>query len=152
MPRNPQTPRLSDGQALYIVQRLVHEGNLSPAEVTRYVGEVDQEIRDLEAKLQRLRTIRPSRASAGDGPKRRPGRPRKQAVPPTEPVPGDKPARRRRRRAARTPEARASRQLQGRYLALIRQIPASRRGQYSKTAKEKGRDAAIADMETALRK
>src|SRR3954447_6963985 len=38
----------------------------------------------------------------------------------------------RRRRARITPEQLASRQLQGRYLGLIRQIPANKRGQYQK--------------------
>jgi hypothetical protein len=63
-----------------------------------------------------------------------------------------KPGRRRRRRSKITAEQLASRQLQGRYLGLIRQIPASRRGQYQKTAKEKGREAAIKEMQHALGK
>lgn len=46
----------------------------------------------------------------------------------------------------------ASRQLQGRYLALVRQFPETRRAQYARTAKEKGREAAIRDMQEALRK
>jgi len=54
--------------------------------------------------------------------------------------------------SALTPEQLASRQLQGRYLGLIRQIPASRRGQYQKTAKEKGREAAIKEMQETLKK
>ncbi|HEY6140604.1 MAG TPA: hypothetical protein VI670_22850, partial [Thermoanaerobaculia bacterium] len=56
------------------------------------------------------------------------------------------------KRAALTPEQLASRQLQGRYLGLIRQIPANKRGQYQKTAKEKGREAAIKEMQGALGK
>ena len=58
----------------------------------------------------------------------------------------------RRSRATITPEQLASRQLQGRYLGLIRQIPASKRGQYQKIAKEKGREAAIKEMGGALGK
>jgi hypothetical protein len=42
--------------------------------------------------------------------------------------------------------------LQGRYLGLIRQIPSSRRGQYQRTAKEKGREAAIREMQDVLKK
>jgi|SRR5437588_4542784 len=57
---------------------------------------------------------------------------------------------RRRRRARITPEQLASRQLQGRYLGLIRQIPATRRGQYQKIAKESGREAAINAMKSAV--
>ena len=51
-----------------------------------------------------------------------------------------------------TPEQLASRQLQGRYLGLIRQIPASKRAAYQKTAKDKGREAAIREMEETLKK
>lgn len=56
----------------------------------------------------------------------------------------------RRRRARITPEQLASRQLQGRYLGLIRQIPASRRAQYQKIAKDQGREAAINAMKSAV--
>jgi hypothetical protein len=57
---------------------------------------------------------------------------------------------RRRRRSRITPEQLASRQLQGRYLGLIRQIPASKRAQYQKIAKERGREAAINEMRVNL--
>ena len=59
---------------------------------------------------------------------------------------------RRRRKSAITPEQLASRQLQGRYLALVRQFSANKRGQFAKVAKEKGREAAIRDMQDALKK
>ncbi|HYI09041.1 MAG TPA: hypothetical protein VEK57_08205 [Thermoanaerobaculia bacterium] len=51
-----------------------------------------------------------------------------------------------------TAEQLASRQLQGRYLALVRQFPEARRAQYARIAREKGREAAIADMQGALKK
>ena len=60
------------------------------------------------------------------------------------------PAGRRRRRTAITAEQLASRQLQGRYLGLIRQIPANRRAQYQKIAKDQGREAAINAMKSAV--
>ena len=56
----------------------------------------------------------------------------------------------RRRRARITPEQLASRQLQGRYLGLIRQIPANKRAQYQKIAKDSGREAAINAMKSAV--
>ncbi|HEV7920559.1 MAG TPA: hypothetical protein VGR02_07195 [Thermoanaerobaculia bacterium] len=59
---------------------------------------------------------------------------------------------RRGRRAAITPEQLASRQLQGRYLALIRQVPENRRAQYAKIAKEKGREAAIKELQDVVKK
>jgi hypothetical protein len=46
----------------------------------------------------------------------------------------------------------ASRQLQGRYLALVRQFPENKRAQYARTAKEKGRESAIREMQDALKK
>lgn len=51
-----------------------------------------------------------------------------------------------------TPEQLASRQLQGRYLALVRQFPENRRTSFAKTAKEKGREAAIKEMQDSLKK
>jgi hypothetical protein len=51
-----------------------------------------------------------------------------------------------------TAEQLASRQLQGRYLALVRQFSENRRGQYAKLAKEKGREAAIKEMQDSLKK
>ena len=58
----------------------------------------------------------------------------------------------RRGRSALSPEQLASRQLQGRYLGLIRQIPANKRAPYQKTAKERGREAAIKEMQETLKK
>lgn len=45
---------------------------------------------------------------------------------------------------------RASRKLQGQYLALIRRFPKSRRAAYSETAKTVSREQAIADMQAEL--
>jgi len=81
----------------------------------------------------------------GRPPGRPPGRPGR---PPGRPPGGGK----KRSSATLTPEQLASRQLQGRYLGLIRQIPANKRGQYQKTAKEKGREAAIKEMQETLKK
>jgi hypothetical protein len=58
----------------------------------------------------------------------------------------------RRRRSPITAEQLASRQLQGRYLALVRQIPASKRAGFARIAKEKGREAAIKEMQDSLKK
>jgi uncharacterized protein YdbL (DUF1318 family) len=51
-----------------------------------------------------------------------------------------------------TPKQLASRQLQGRYLGLIRQIPASKREKFQQLAKKKGREAAIREMADTLKK
>jgi hypothetical protein len=138
---------------------MINDRRISPGEVVRYVNEMQREIDELERRLQSLR------AAVGGGggarsaaaPARRRGRPpgsrnraKAAAAAPAAAAGGAK--RGRRRRSAITPEQLASRQLQGRYLGLIRQIPASRRGPYQKTAKDKGREAAIKEMQTALGK
>jgi|SRR5947209_607451 len=142
---------------------MISDRRVSQGEIIRYVNEMQHEIDELERRLQSLR------AAAGGGagsaamaaPRRRPGRPpgsrnRAAAAPTPAPAPAAAPVqggrRGRRRRSAITPEQLASRQLQGRYLGLIRQIPASKRGQYQKTAKDKGREAAIKEMQNALGK
>jgi O6-methylguanine-DNA--protein-cysteine methyltransferase len=97
----------------------------------------------------------------GSGKKRGPGRPKgssKAAAAPAANAAAPStasaaPAKRgRKRRSAITPEQLASRQLQGRYLGLIRQVPANKRAQYQKIAKEKGREAAIRELQDATKK
>lgn len=136
MPRPTSSgSRLSPSQAQQILQALINDRRISAGELNRYL-----EIQRLEERLQSLRSGggligRPvrrgwsgaSQATAGQG-----GRPR--------------------RRPAVTAEQAASRQLQGRYLALVRQIPASRRPQYAKIAKDRGRETAIREMQDALKK
>jgi len=149
---------LNAGQASYVLERMISDRRISPGEISRYVSEMQHEIVDLERRLQALRSAAGGAATGGAAPRRRgrppgrrpgrpPGRPRRGAVASTGAV-----KRRRRRRSAITPEQLASRQLQGRYLGLIRQIPASRRGQYQRIAKEKGREAAIREMQDTLKK
>lgn len=53
---------------------------------------------------------------------------------------------------AASPEQLAGRKLQGRYLGLIRQVPASQRGKFSTIAKTDGRQAAIDAMRAHLGK
>ncbi len=165
MPRPRQqasSPSLSSGQASYVIDRMISDRRVSPGEIIRYVNEMQREIDELEKRLNALR------AAAGGGggggmaapaPRRR-GRPpgsrnraKAAAAPAAAPAGGGAKRRGRRgRKSAITAEQLASRQLQGRYLGLIRQIPASRRGQYQKTAKDKGREAAIKEMAAALGK
>src|SRR6266567_3863186 len=102
MPRAPQTPQLSPGQAHYVVQRLISERRVSPGEVTRFVSDIDRDISDLERKLEYLRTL----GGGLDAPhsiapvkRRRRGRPRKTETASPQPPPSDvKPGRPRRRR------------------------------------------------------
>jgi hypothetical protein len=143
---------------------MISDRRISPGEVMRYVNEMQREIDELEKRLQSLRSAvgGGGGAAAASAPRRR-GRPpgsRNRASAASSGASaasasggGAKAGRRgRRARSAITAEQLASRQLQGRYLGLIRQIPASKRGQYQKIAKEKGREAAIKEMASALGK
>jgi polyhydroxyalkanoate synthesis regulator phasin len=64
MPRNSDTPKLLPGQAQYVVERLVSDGRLAPAEIARYVGDIQREIADVESRLQHLRGASGLRAPA----------------------------------------------------------------------------------------
>ena len=129
-------PQLSPGQATYILERMVADRRVSARDVSQYVADMQREIDELENRLQRLR-----QATGGEGARAgRRGRPTGAA----------KAQRPRGRRV--TAEQQASRKIQGRYLGLIRQIPASRRGPFQKIAKEKGREADIKDLVSALGK
>lgn len=178
MPRprlNVPPPELSAGQAAYVLERLIAERRITSAEVNRCLSDMHREISALESRLQMLRTSAGTPASAATTVRRGPGRPRGRrpgrppgsgrrpgrppgsgrkaavAAPPSAPVATAAPVKRR-RRSRITAEQLASRQLQGRYLGLIRQIPASRRGQYQKIAKDRGREAAINEMRSILKK
>ena len=168
MARPPkQSSPLSAGQSAYVLERLIAERRVSSGDVNRILSEMGREISDLEQKLQRLREAHGGVSAAAPAPARRgPGRPpgsgkgRRRGRPPASAAPaGAAPAaakggakRGRKRRGAITPEQLASRQLQGRYLALVRQFAAGRRPQFAKIAKEKGREAAIREMQSSLKK
>jgi len=100
-----------------------------------------QEIVDLEQRLHALRIAAAgttaSRASAASG---------------VVSTPAVTPRRRRRARKTASPEVQASRELQGRYVSLIRQIPKYKRRQYQQIAKKRGREAAVTEMRRALGK
>lgn len=153
---------VSGGQALYIVDRLIRDRHVSVAELHRYLGDMHQEIRDLEERIAKMRSI--AGTPAPTAVKRRPGRPpgsrNKNAVTVTENAAAAKPAsgtegdgkKRRRRRTAVTPAQMAARKIQGSYLGFIRQIPAGKRGRYQKIAKREGREAAIQALKAVLNK
>ena len=132
MPRGRRAGwNISAEDAKEFLQNLIHDGKVAASEVARFF-----EIRRLEERLAQLR----------GGPAPRRGRPAAASKPAAAATP--------RKRASRrlTPQQMASRQLQGRYLGLIRQIPASQRARYAKIAKDKGRESAIKEMQSALNK
>jgi aminoglycoside phosphotransferase (APT) family kinase protein len=141
--RRASVLEVTPGQATYVLRRLIEDRRVAPGEVRHYVDDMHREIGDLERRLAELRAAHGGKAASTARRVPRPRRGRPPAV--TGRV-------RRRRRSAVSPEQLASRQLQGRYLALIRQIPASKRPQYGRMVKEKGRDAAVKAMSDALKK
>lgn len=134
----------SPGQAKYVLERLISDRRISSADVRRYADDMKREIGDLERRLESLREAT-SEALRGAVRAMTPGR--RRGRPPASAKAGAK-----RRRRPITAQQRASRVLQGRYLGLIRQIPAARRSVYQKIAKDKGREAAIREMRSALSK
>jgi O6-methylguanine-DNA--protein-cysteine methyltransferase len=132
-------PSLSPGEASYVIERLVADRRIASSDVTRYVGLMHQEIVDLEQRLHTLRTAATgttaSHTSSASG---------VTSIPAVTP--------RRRARKTASPEVQASRQLQGRYVSLIRQIPKYKRVQYQQIAKKRGREAAVTEMRRALGK
>jgi hypothetical protein len=171
MPRPPRQPSsgYTPGQAQYILERLIKDRRVSSAELSEYVTDMGREISDLEARLQRLRDAAgPIAAAAAAGIAagaagvamvrrgRKPGRPPGRRGPGRPPASASTGAaasgpkkRGRKKSSAITEEQLASRQLQGRYLALVRRFPASKRAQFARTAKERGREAAIKEMQDA---
>ena len=172
-PRRQSSGTLSPGQAQYVLDRLLRDRRVTSSDVDRYVADMNSEISELEQRLHRLkeaagpalaavagiaagaagaavvRRARRGRPPGRRGPGRPPGRPR--AAESTAPE-GGEPKRGRRRRSKITPEQLASRQLQGRYLALVRRFTAGRRAYYAKVAKDRGRESAIKEMQQELGK
>ncbi len=170
-------PKLSGGQASYVLERLIKDRRVSQGEVNGYLSQMSNEISELESRLQHLKDAVGGAASAAvagiasavAAVRRGPGRPPGKRGPGRPPGSGRKPGRppasaagatdgaaaggaKRRKRAPITSEQLASRQLQGRYLALVRRFPPTKRAAYAKIAKEKGREAAIKDMQDSLGK
>jgi hypothetical protein len=124
VPRGRRASVSNDAQE--ILQQLISEGRISAQDVDRA-----RRISDLERQLAALR---------GGGGARRRGRP------PGAGARGQSTA----SSSVLTSEQRASRQLQGRYLALVRRIPADKRARFGQIAKEKGREAAIRAMQSEV--
>ena len=160
-------PKLSGGQASYVLERLIKDRRVSQSDVNGYLSQMSSEISELEARLQHLKdAVGGAVAAAVAAVRRRPGRPPGKRGPGRPPGSGRKPgrppaaasegaatgAKRRRRRTAITSEQLASRQLQGRYLALVRRFTPTKRAQFAKVAKERGREAAIKEMQDSIGK
>lgn len=133
--RHVSIENLNPAKAAIMFDMAVKMGKLTRNDVDEIDGQITNEITTLEQRLTALRG--PSNGSDTEAPQRLTVR---QATPAAKPG----------RKAKTTPEQLANRQLQGKYLALVRQIPASRRARFSKIAKKDGREAAIKEMQKQL--
>jgi O6-methylguanine-DNA--protein-cysteine methyltransferase len=130
MPRPTKSPpALTAAQARYILEKLIDEGTVSPADVRRHLAGMWQEMNFLEKRIAELRGV----AST------------------IHPVRRVKAAARRVRRAV-SPALSKSLAMQGQYIGLLRQIPEGDRKHFQDLAKDKGREAAIAALKKRLRK
>lgn len=137
---------LSPQQALYVVEQAIADKKLSRADVNRYLQGLHREIAEVESRLAELRELRPS----GDGATRRRGRPAGGGARRGRP-PGSR-AKKRRASKAASPEVTRSRQLQGRYLGLLRQVPERERGKFKKIAQNDSREKAVEALAKRLGK
>lgn len=125
MPRRVNPPAVNGSQALYILEKLIDEGAVTAADIRRHLSGMWTEMTVLEKRIAELRGV-----AASVHPVRRAKRIVQRVA-------------KRVKRAAKTPEAQASRKLQGQYIAYIRQLPKRARKEYSAIAASDGREAAI---------
>lgn len=123
---------LTDHQKSIFFDYAAADGKITKRDVERYGKQVERDIAEVGAQLARLK-VGATTAGAENGN----GKPRREAKPAKTPI---------------TPKQLASRKLQGRYLALVRQFSESKRKKFAKIASgEGGRKAAIAAMKEELK-
>ena|SRR5579862_5412850 len=126
----PSRRRVTAGEALYVLDRLIDSRKVSEREVATIVAEMKMEIADLERRLADLREATGGHRTAKAGAPR--GDHGGSATP--------------RRRRTVTPELAKSRRVQGEYMGLIRHLRGPARTRIKKLATEHGREAAIKAM------
>jgi hypothetical protein len=139
-------PTILPGQAKYVIDRLLAARRITARDITGYLGDLQRNIVEIEERLARLRAAQGGNdaASVRATPRRERAAQRSTSAP--------QPAKRRKRRFTVTAKVLASRALQGRYLPLLNKFSGAKRVQYAKLAKDKGREAAIKEMEAALKR
>ena len=156
-PKQPDQP-FTPSQALYILEKAIADRKISKSDVREYMASMHREISHLETRLSHLRSaiagpikdaIHRVEETVAGRLKRRPGRPTRTTASAAKPSPPAKvseipPTKNQKRKKRVSPEVRASRQLQGQYIAAIRQVPEKERPRFVEIAKAKGREAAIA--------
>ena len=136
------TSQLSPAQSHYVLSRLIEDKRVSTRDIVQYLSSMQTEIRALENRLEHLRTLTRGAASPAVRRGRKPARAAKAA----------KVAKPAKRKVVLSSQQRASRQLQGVYMSLIRQVPKAKRTAYQNLAREKGRQAAVDQIKAELAK
>jgi hypothetical protein len=130
-------PHLSPGQAQYVLNRLLDDRQISAADVERSLQGLEDEIRAVDERLTKLRSLAgapgtpPEASQANQSRKRRA---------PT------------RRANAKKAEASPARKLHGSYIGYLRQFPEKKRRLYKAMADTDGKAAAVRKMKESLGK
>jgi hypothetical protein len=145
-----ETSPLSSAQSHYVLSRLIEDKKISTRDVVTYLSSMKTEIKALESRLEHLRTL------TGDAPAapaaRRVRKRRRRVARPAKPAKAAKIEKTAKKKVVLSPQQRTSRQLQGVYMSLIRQVPKTRRTAYQTLAREKGRQAAVDQLKSDLAK
>lgn len=150
MARKGKVVQVPPGEASFILEAMVLDGRLSPKTLDEYRRRYLDEISAIEARLARLRDLGGPAIGAALGAAAVAVAP---AVRRAARRAGPKVGKSVRRAAEKlTPERIKTRELQGRYLGLMRQIPRNVvKQKFGKDAiKEKGKEAVIAEMQKYL--
>ena len=166
---------LTPGQSSYIVSRMLSERKINKKDIEEYLSQMRNEIEDLQTRLTQLREAQGESAEAAQEAatpaapakrrRRRGGRAAGRAAASGESM-AAAPARKRGRKPAAgrvskkaaktssglTAAQQESRQLQGLYMSLIRQVPKNKRSRFKAVAKNEGRQAAVDQMKATLGK
>lgn len=157
---NSAVEDLSPGQAQYVLGRIIHDKKVRAREISKYLKEMDREIKDLENRLSSLKGARDqARPGAGrsarassSGKTRKRSRKRTAAASKAKSKSKARAGKAKHSRKATTPQARKSRQLQGQYISLIKRFPTKDRDKYKALAADKGREEAVNRMKSDLDK
>jgi hypothetical protein len=155
---NSAVEDLSPGQAQYVLGRIIQDKKVRTREISNYLKEMDQEIRDLENRLSSLKGVRDQAKPSARRSARTssPGKTRSRSRKKSSAARGAKSkagaGKAKHSRKATTPEARKSRQLQGQYISLIKRFPMKERDKYKALASDKGREEAVTRMKSDLGK
>ena len=121
MPRRADLGKIPAVDLAYALNRLIHEGKTSVAEVRRYADERPARIAALERELATLKTGHVGAKRVGRPPGSRAGAAKKP-----------------KRKFTMTPKARAAMKRQGKYLAALRRLKVAERNRVKAVARKEG--------------